>query len=237
METPPSAPPHQFQAQNAQYPPPPDSAQYGPVLHQSQPPSQTPAATLPPEPKPTTAQPPKERTRHSSACFPCAKRKVKCDRDVKNPCSNCLKRDQGHLCEVKSHKDRITHHRVSDPGARDVHRDKRPKFEVCQVTSYRSTAYASLALNQLSSTPCCYEDKARSNSLNSSTRSTRPIRLMPPYRSRRLRYLGGTTWLSAEAHLTVAKHMLTDDAAPGVSKHLQVQSRLQQWRLRAYVRR
>ncbi|KAL9059716.1 MAG: hypothetical protein Q9162_001017 [Coniocarpon cinnabarinum] len=142
METPPAAPAHQFQAQNTQYPPP--ESQYGPVhaAHQSQSLSQTPA--LPPEPKPVTASslhPPKERTRHSSACFPCAKRKVKCDRDVKNPCSNCLKRDQPHLCEVKSQKDRLSH-RASDPGGRDGHRDKRPKFEAFQST-FRSTPAAS----------------------------------------------------------------------------------------------
>ena len=82
---------------------------------------------------PTTTPVNKERTRHSSACFPCAKRKVKCDRDVKAPCSNCLKRDQGHMCEVKSQKDRLSHGRPDGNVARDGHRDKRPKFEVSKA--------------------------------------------------------------------------------------------------------
>ena len=135
MDTPP-APTHQFQAQNTQYPPEPP--QYGPHTgHQSQAPQHTPVPQ-PSDPKPPSAATPtptvnKERTRHSSACFPCAKRKVKCDRDIKNPCSNCLKRDQGNLCEVKSHKDRLSH-RVSDLASRDGHRDKRPKFEAFQST-------------------------------------------------------------------------------------------------------
>lgn len=114
METPATQlPTHQFQAQNSHYPEP---QQYGPHQnsHQSQvqgPPvvSQEPKPAPIAAPSSTTTTPVnKERTRHSSACFPCAKRKVKCDRDVKNPCSNCLKRDQGNLCEVKSQKDRLS---------------------------------------------------------------------------------------------------------------------------------
>lgn len=150
MDTPPAAPAHQFQAQNTQYPPPDASVQYAPVTHPHsvhQSPGLSHPVIAPPESitsnKPANPLPqPEERTRHSSACFPCAKRKVKCDRDVKNPCSNCLKRDQGHLCEVKSQKDRLSSHRASDPNARDGHRDKRPKFESFQST-FRSTPAAS----------------------------------------------------------------------------------------------
>ena len=96
---------------------------------------------------PTATPVNKERTRHSSACFPCAKRKVKCDRDVKNPCSNCLKRDQGHLCEVKSQKDRLSHGR--NGLAQDGHRDKRPKFEVCINLAFAFLYYFTILIPAL----------------------------------------------------------------------------------------
>lgn len=111
----------------------PKKVEYGPV-------QTTPAAVVPP---PDTLDSPasstrdnSHRTRHSSACFPCAKRKVKCDRDIQNPCSNCSKRGLPEGCLVKTPKDRLSQslseHSSRDLGA-ETHRDKRTRYDGYQV--------------------------------------------------------------------------------------------------------
>ena len=44
----------------------------------------------------------RERWKHRIACQPCNRRKVKCDRDLVQPCSNCTRRNHPELCELGS---------------------------------------------------------------------------------------------------------------------------------------
>ena len=44
----------------------------------------------------------RERGKYRTACQPCSRRKIRCDRDTVQPCSNCVKRNQPGLCDLGS---------------------------------------------------------------------------------------------------------------------------------------
>jgi Fungal Zn(2)-Cys(6) binuclear cluster domain len=46
------------------------------------------------------------RQRIRKACYPCNKRKIKCDRDERTPCTNCAKRPHPELCTFDDHAPR-----------------------------------------------------------------------------------------------------------------------------------
>ena len=49
------------------------------------------------------------RSRNKKACYPCSRRKVRCDKEVVQPCSNCMTRGQGGICAYTPSNDRRTH--------------------------------------------------------------------------------------------------------------------------------
>ena len=53
------------------------------------------------------------RTR--KACYPCSKRKIKCDREERQPCSNCLKRPHSELCSYDDRGSRSSLPRIATP--------------------------------------------------------------------------------------------------------------------------
>ena len=55
------------------------------------------------------------RQRIRKACYPCNKRKIKCDRDERTPCSNCAKRPHPELCTFDDHAPRSSHPRPPRP--------------------------------------------------------------------------------------------------------------------------
>ena len=48
----------------------------------------------------------RNRQRIRKACYPCNKRKIKCDRDERVPCGNCAKRPHPELCTFDDHAPR-----------------------------------------------------------------------------------------------------------------------------------
>ena len=42
----------------------------------------------------------RERGKHRTACQPCSQRKVRCDREVEQPCSNYVRRNKPELCDL-----------------------------------------------------------------------------------------------------------------------------------------
>ncbi|KAK5946820.1 hypothetical protein PMZ80_000964 [Knufia obscura] len=55
----------------------------------------------------------KQRQRTRRACYPCSKRKIKCDRDERTPCSNCAKRPNAELCTFDDDRPRSARPRHS----------------------------------------------------------------------------------------------------------------------------
>lgn len=56
------------------------------------------------------------RNRSRKACYPCAKRKIRCDRDERQPCSNCRKQPHPNLCGFEPDEPRrFTKKRSSPP--------------------------------------------------------------------------------------------------------------------------
>ncbi|KAL9113954.1 MAG: hypothetical protein Q9227_002088 [Pyrenula ochraceoflavens] len=60
------------------------------------------------------------RNRSRKACYPCAKRKIRCDRDECQPCSNCRKQPHPDLCNFEPDEPRrFTKKRSSPPPPRN----------------------------------------------------------------------------------------------------------------------
>lgn len=60
------------------------------------------------------------RNRSRKACYPCAKRKIRCDRDERQPCSNCRKQPHPELCGFEPDEPRrFTKKRSSPPPPRN----------------------------------------------------------------------------------------------------------------------
>jgi Fungal Zn(2)-Cys(6) binuclear cluster domain len=71
-----------------------------------------------PESRPITKTRPIKKLRVPKACYPCYRRKVKCDRN--SPCSLCVKRGYAHLCTF-THPPTTTKTRISPPST--AHQD------------------------------------------------------------------------------------------------------------------
>jgi hypothetical protein len=72
----------------------------------------------------------RKRGKHRTACEPCNQRKVRCDRELVQPCSNCVRRQEPELCGLGSGLDSRAqpHHasaRASSMSSRSSSRDRR----------------------------------------------------------------------------------------------------------------
>ncbi len=67
----------------------------------------------------------KIRGRNKKACYPCHRRKIKCDQNLQVPCTNCQRSPHPELCSFQGHRGR----RASSVRATSPRNTSKPRSE------------------------------------------------------------------------------------------------------------